>query len=82
MDHKILAKNSFDYPDYLEAVATCFDAREILQSILWHMDDDDKLNILAPAVRELDFEVYDESEYDDFLEEEADRLLEEDDDFE
>lgn len=67
MNHGKLAIWSESYTDYLESVATSGNPLEMLQAILWHMDEDDKLNILESACRDVEFDVFTEFEYDEFL---------------
>lgn len=67
MRHYQLARDSEDYCDYLDAVATELDPREVLAAILWHMDEDDKRNILEPALTDCDFDLLSPLDYFDYL---------------
>ena len=71
MDHKNLALASESYIDYLESVVFNLNPLEILQAIVWHMDEDDKYNLLLPACSDCDFETLDSSEYCDLTEDES-----------
>lgn len=66
MNHFKVASESESYVEYLESVALACHPIEILNAILWFMDDVDKYNILEPACRQCDFETYDVCEFEDF----------------
>lgn len=67
--HEGVARQCESFPDYLEAACGLYHAQEVLDSILWHMDDDDKVNILEYALRELDFDVLNSDEFEEIQEE-------------
>lgn len=75
--HEGVARQCDSFPDYLEAVCSLYHAQEVLDSILWHMDDDDKVNILEYALRELDFDVLNSDEFEEIQEGLSDSEFEE-----
>lgn len=65
--HREIALDSDSYIGYLDEVAAMQHPQELLSAILWFMDTYDKLNILEPALRELDFELLNDLEYCDLM---------------
>lgn len=65
MSHNDYVLESESYAEYIDMVAGLCDVQELLCSILWHMDEDDKINILAPAVADCGEILYDEFEYEE-----------------
>lgn len=63
--HDDVARDSLDYPDYVENIALYIDPREMLDALLWRMSDDEKADLLFESLRDIGIYCLYEEEFDD-----------------